>query len=306
MRITRLLVPTAALAAFATAPASACITVGVYQDNPVSSLPALKRSAGPGLSAISTYLTAGQPLPAQLITAANRYHARLVVTWQPDSGRDGAKQPKYRLAAITKGRYDASLRALVAQLTRVRRGAVLRPMPEMNTSWYAWSGTVNGNSPARWVAAWRHVRGVVKRARHGGRVALLWAPYAQSIPDTGANQIGDYFPGASQVDLVGVSGYNFGATGSLSWSDPGTLFSSAYAAIEAMAPKPFWIAETASTAAGGDKAGWIQSLASLPATSMPKLAGVLWYDVADSNGDFTLRGRSVMSAFRSLLKEACR
>jgi hypothetical protein len=306
MRITRLLVPTALLAAIAAAPASACVTVGVYQDNPVRSMPALKRSTGPGVSAISTYLTAGQPLSAQLLTAANRFRARIVVAWQPDSGRDGAKQPKYRLTAITRGRYDASLRALVAQLTRVHRGAVLRPMPEMNTPWYAWSGTVNGNSAARYVAAWRHVRAVVKRARHGGRVALLWAPYAQSIPNTGANQFGNYFPGASQVDLVGVSGYNFGTTSALSWTDPGTLFTSAYATIEAMASKPFWIAETASTATGGDKAGWIRSLASLPTTSMPKLAGVLWYDIADPDGDFTLRGRSVTSAFRTLLKEACR
>ena len=98
---------------------------------------------------------------------------------------------------------------------------MLRPMPEMNTPWYAWSGTVNGNTPARYLAAWRHVRGVVKRTRNGNRIAMLWAPYAQSIPATGANQIGDYFPGASQVDLVGVSAYNFGTTGSLTWSDPG-------------------------------------------------------------------------------------
>jgi hypothetical protein len=308
MRITRLLVPTAALAAtaVAAAPAAACITVGVYQDNPIKSLPALKKSTGPGVTAISTYLTAGQPLQAQLITAANRNHGRLVVTWQPDSGSDGANQSKYRLTAITKGRYDASLKALVAQLAKVKKGAVLRPMPEMNTPWYAWSGTVNGNSAAGYLAAWKHVRKVVKRAPHGGKVALLWAPYAQSIPNTGTNQLGNYFPGASQVDLVGVSGYNFGARASLTWTDPGTLFSAAYATIEAMAAKPFWIAETGSTATGGDKAGWIRSLASLPATSMPKLAGVLWYDIADPNGDFTIRGSSVTSAFRTLLKEACR
>ena len=117
MRITRLLVPTAVLAAATAAPASACITVGVYQDNPVRSLPALRRQTGPGVDAISTYLTAGTPLPAKLISTANRYHARLVVTWEPDSGKDGANQPKFRLTAITKGRYDASLRALVKQLS---------------------------------------------------------------------------------------------------------------------------------------------------------------------------------------------
>ncbi len=305
MRTTRLLIPALALVA-APASASACITVGVYQDNPARSLPALTRNVGPGVSAISTYLTAGQPLAGQLITTANRNHARLVVTWQPDSGSDGANQPKYRLTSVTKGRYDTSLRALVAQLRKVSKSAVLRPMPEMNTPWYAWSGTVNGNTAARYLAAWRHVRGVVKHAKGGGRIALLWAPYAQSIPNSGANQLGNYFPGAGQVDLVGVSAYNFGATASMSWSDPGSLFSSAYATIEAMAAKPFWIAETASTAKGGDKAGWIRSLASLRATTMPKLAGVLWYDVSETDGDFALHGAAVTSAFRTLLKGACR
>jgi Glycosyl hydrolase family 26 len=310
MRIPRVLIPMLAsvipLAAAPTATAASCITVGVYQDNPARGLPALRKSTGPGVSAISTYLTAGQPLDGQLITTANRNHARLVVTWQPDSGTDGANQPKYRLTTVTKGRYDASLKTLAVQLAKVRKGVVLRPMPEMNTPWYAWSGTVNGNTPARYLAAWRHVRGVLRRARNGKRIALLWAPYAQSIPPTGANQIGDYFPGVSQVDLVGASAYNFGATASLSWSDPGTLFTGAYSTIEAMAAKPFWIAETGSTATGGDKAGWIRSLASLRATSMPRLAGVLWYDVSEPDGDFAIHGGAVTSAFRTLLREGCR
>ena len=293
------------LAAASAATAASCITVGVYQDNPARGLPALRKSTGPGVGEISTYLTAGQPLDGALITTANRYHARLIVTWQPDSGADGANQPKYRLTNVTRRRYDASLRALVGQLTKVRQGAVLRPMPEMNTPWYAWSGTVNGNTPARYVAAWKHVRAVVRRARNGKRIALLGA-HAQSIPATGANQIGDYFPGGPQVDLVGVSGYNFGATGSLSWSDPGTLFSAVYSTIEAMAAKPFWIAETGSTPTGGDKAGWIRSLASLRVTSMPRLAGVLWYDVSEPDGDFAIHGSAVNIAFRTLLGEACR
>jgi hypothetical protein len=308
MRINRRSIATlvALIAGAAAAPASACITVGVYQDDPVQSWHALTKSTGSGLSAISTYLTAGRPLAQDLITTANRYHAKLVVTWDPDGGNDGANQPKYRLKPIAKGRYDQSLKALVAQLAHVRRGAVLRPMPEMNTPWYAWSGTANGNTPAQYVAAWRRVRKAVRAARGGSRIALLWAPYAQSIPTTGANQLGNYFPGADQVDLVGVSGYNFGATGGLSWTDPGTLFSSAYSLIEAIAPKPFWIAETGSTSVGGDKAGWIQTLATLRLGSMPRLAGVVWYDVRDPDGDFRLNGAGIAHAFRTLLKGACR
>jgi len=286
--------------------AAACITVGVYQDDPAASLPALNKSVGRGITVISTYLTAGQPLAQSLIDTANRQHASLLVSWEPDGGHDGATQPHYRLKDVAHGRYDASLRALVKQLRGVRKGAVLRPMPEMNTPWYAWSGTVNGNTPAQFVAAWRRVRRAVLAAPGGRKIKLLWAPYAQSIPDTVANELQAYFPGRSQVDLVGASGYNFGAQPPLTWSEPGDLFASAYATIESLAPKPFWLAETGSTAIGGDEAGWILTLATLHATAMPRLAGIVWYDVNDPTGDFLLHGGSVATAFRSLLKEACR
>ena len=286
--------------------ASACVTVGVYQDDPGVSLPSLDRQVGPGITAISAYQTAGQPLSQSLITTANRLHASLVVSWEPDGGRNGAIQPNYRLADVAAGRYDSSLQALVAQLLTVKQGAILRPMPEMNTPWYAWSGAVNGNRPREFVAAWKRVRKAVLSARGGRRIKLLWSPYAQSIPDTPANALAAYFPGASQVDLVGTSGYNFGTQPPLSWTEPGDLFTSAYTTIEGLAAKPFWLAETGSTAIGGDKAGWILALATLQSTAMPELAGVVWYDVDDPTGDFSLRGASVIEAFKSLLQEACR
>jgi hypothetical protein len=295
----------AALATVAGAvPASACLTVGVYQDNPAS-LASLQHSAGHGISMLSTYVTAGQALSRSMIRTANRDRAGLLVTWEPDGGTNTAIAPHYRLTDVAHGRYDASLRALVKQLTKVHHGAVLRAMPEMNTPWYAWSGTVNGNTPAAYVAAWKRVRRAVRSAPGGRAIRMLWAPYVQSIPATGNNQLGDYFPGASQVDIVGVSGYNFGNSGSLAWTTPEALFAAAYGTIESIAVKPFWLAETGSTATGGDLAGWIGQLAALPET-MPELSGLLWYDVKDPTGDFRLRGAPVRAAFHSLLEEACR
>jgi hypothetical protein len=306
MRVRHLVSAVVVSALASAASAGACITVGVYQDNPAASLRPLDRTVGSGISVISTYLTAGRPLAQSLITAANRDHASLLVTWEPDGGHDGASQPHYRLSSVARGHYDTSLRTLVAQLRAVHRGAVLRPMPEMNTQWYAWSGTVNDNKPSEYVAAWRRVRKAVLSAPGGRHIKLLWAPYAQSIPDTTANQLQAYFPGASEVDLVGASGYNFGAQSPLTWTDPGSLFGSTYAAIESLAQKPFWLAETGSTAIGGDQAGWILSLATLQSTAMPELAGIVWYDIKDPSGDFRLRGAPVTIAFKSLLKEACR
>jgi mannan endo-1,4-beta-mannosidase len=294
----------AAIASAAAAPG--CVRVGIYADNLVRALPALKRTAGNGITVISAYLTAGKSIPAGLITAANRDNAQLLLTWEPDDGSDRASQPSHRLTAVTAGKYDASLRALVEQLRQVRLGAILRPMPEMNTPWHAWSGTVNHNSPGLFVRAWNHIRRVVRSTPGGEQIPLLWAPYAWSTPDTSANAISQYFPGRSQVDLVGADGYNFGNRAPLTWSDPGAVFSAAYQQIESLAAKPFWIAETGSTAIGGDKAGWILSLGTLSTTSMPRLAGVVWYDVKDPLGDFRLAGKSVLSAFRSLVAGGCR
>jgi beta-mannanase len=175
-------------------------------------------------------------------------------------------------------------------------------MPEPNTPWYSWSGLENGNTPDQYVAAWRRVRSIVKR--HGGlRVNMLWSPYVRSVPETPENAIERYFPGASQVDFVGVSGYNFGTVGDLVWTNPKDLFLSAYASIEALARKPFWITETASTAAGGEQVQWVSALRSLR-LDMPMLRGVVWFDVADPTGDFRLAGPALQAA-RSFLKGRC-
>jgi beta-mannanase len=178
-------------------------------------------------------------------------------------------------------------------------------MPEPNTTWYAWSGTVNRNTPAAYVAAWTRVRNVVRGAG-GKRIKLLWAPYARSVPDTPENAIAAYFPGATQVDLVGTSAYNFGTVGGLGWTDPDALFEDAYRQISALAPKPFWIAETGSSAKGGSREKWIAQLGALQ-TSIPALAGLVWFDVRDRNGDFRIGAtRGTRRAFASFARRAGR
>ena len=128
----------------------------------------------------------------------------LVVAWQPD---DRAAT----LARVAAGRYDAALRRLVRQLRSLPAAPILRPMPEPNTPWYAWSGEVSaGRVASATCSAWRHVWRVVRRTPGGQRIRLMWTPYARSVPDEAGNRIGSYFPGRTFVDAVGAVGYNFG------------------------------------------------------------------------------------------------
>jgi hypothetical protein len=279
-----------------------CTELGIYRDDPVAAFPSLRKTFGADVTTLSTYVTAGNGLDPKLAKLARTRGLRLIVTWMPDAGTDNPELPKYSLARITGGALDTDLRALAREMKAARVPVLFRPMPEPNTPWYAWSGLTNGNSAEEYVLAWKHVRKVVRQVA-GFRVGLLWSPYVRSIPETPENAIERYFPGAANVDAVGVSGYNFGTTGGLTWTDPAPLFASAYATIQALAKKPFWITETGSTSAGGSKPAWVASLGSLRA-QMPLLRGIVWFDVADPNGDFRLVGPASRVA-RSLLEKRC-
>jgi len=280
-----------------------CVQIGVYQDKPEKSLKKLQKRVGK-VGVLSTYLTGGKLLSPALIKLANKRKVQLMVTWLPDSGKDGANQRKYRLTRVSKGKYDRSLKALAKQFKQVKKGVIFRPMPEMNTQWYAWSGTANKNKPKKYAPAWKRVHKVMRKAGAGKKkVKFLWSPYARSIPDTGENALNVYFPGKKFVDYVGAVAYNFGQTPTgLTWTEPVGLFSQAYTTIQALAKKPFWIAETASTQAGGDKGSWIGSLSTLKET-MPNLKGVVWLDAKAGARDFRIAGKPVNRAFKSLLKK---
>jgi hypothetical protein len=286
--------------------AMACINVGVYQDQPAKTLPALQKKAGKNVRTVSTYLTVGHGLDPKLIALTRKRGVRLLISWLPDAGKDNAKAPGYRLSAIAAGKFDVDLKALGKQIKALPHGAIVRPMPDPNTPWYAWSGTVNGNRPGDYARAWKHVRAVLIKAAGAKKIKLLWSVYARSVPDVKANALAVYFPGAKQVDLVGADGYNFGNAQGLTWTAPADLFAPAYGTIQRLAKKPFWISETGSTARGGDEGAWIGALGQLGKT-MPKLSGVVWYDVKDSTGDFRVpRSGAAAAAFKAFVRGACK
>ncbi len=289
---------------FATAvPASACIEVGVYRDSPAT-LPALQKKVGPGVTVISTYVTIGRTVDPAVIATAKKRKAKLMVTLMMDNGKSTATQPLFSHARIASGRYKVPLRTLGRQLKASKLNVIVRPMPEPNTQWWAWSGTVNGNTPQSYVAAWKAIRKVIKPAG-GKKVKLLWAPYARSVPDTDENGIDQYFPGDTFVDLVGVSGYNFGAVGELEWLTPVEIFQDPYIEIQNLSTKPFWIAETGSGIKGGNKALWLRDLAKLQ-PQMPRLRGVILYDIKEAQGDFRVSATKPSAlATRALLATRC-
>jgi hypothetical protein len=197
------------------------------------------------------------------------------VTWEPwDPGAaDDVNQPAYNLQSIANGSHDSYLQKCAQQAKTYGKPFQLRFAPEMNGSWAPWEGSINGNTPALYVAAWQHVVGLF-RAAGVTNVTWVWCPNAGPT-----NTIAAYWPGSSWVDMLSMDGYNWGSADV--WQTWTQVFGPTYDIIAGLdATKPIQVGETACNQLGGDKAAWIRSsFLQEIAARFPRITDVVWFDL---------------------------
>lgn len=229
------------------------------------------------------------PFPAEAAARVLERGAVPMITWEawsppaqdpslePDDARQRAEQPAFRLSRIADGRYDDYVRSYARAIAEFGGPVMLRPFHEMNGFWYPWGGTVNGNRPADFVAAWDHLHALFE-AEGADNVTWVWSVNHRSLPDTTANSVDAYWPGAEQVDWIGVSGFNFGDTSSVSsWQSFEAIYGDVLAQLEEY-ERPVLLAEFATVPSGGDEAAWIaDAFAQLQEEHEP-VGGLVWFD----------------------------
>ncbi len=197
-----------------------------------------------------------------------------LLTWEPWAP-GSVDQPEFSLRRIADGAFDSYIQSWANALTAYGGVVYLRPMHEMNGNWYPWCGGVNGNSPADYVAAWRHMHDIFVRVGVSN-VRWVWSPYAFDVPAD--NSFERYYPGSQYVDVLGLDGYNWGATTDHRWQSFNQIFAGAYKRIAKLGPQPIWIAETASDGTGGDKAAWVRDMFA-SAQKYPRLRAIVWFNL---------------------------
>jgi len=200
-----------------------------------------------------------------------------MITWEPWTP-GLADQPAYRLARIASGAFDPYILTWAISLKNYGRPVYLRPMHEMNGNWYPWGGTVNGNSAADYVAAWRHMHGIFSAAG-ATNVRWVWSPLAENTPNVPENAFERYYPGTRYVDVLALDGYNWGADAAEygGWRSFDEIFAGAYARISRLGSQPVWIAEVGSGPTGGDKAAWVRDMFG-SAAHYPRLSALIWFN----------------------------
>jgi hypothetical protein len=221
-----------------------------------------------------------------------------ILSWEPwdPTATEARNNPAYRLSAILSGSFDTYIRAAARQAAAVGSPFLINFAPEMNGTWSPWGPAVGGNTPAQFVAVWRHVVGIF-RAAGATNVGWIWSP---NVAWDSAVTYPPLYPGNDWVDWVGMDGYNFGATSPDGWLTPLQIFSRSYAALRALTSKPIIIEETACTERGGTKAVWIASLeADLP-KALPAVRALVWFD-RDKETDWRVNSSpAALESFRRL------
>ena len=233
-------------------------------------------TAGKMPSVVLSFSDFASAPPIAELDAVVAFGADPIVTWEPWRWLEGDvyDASEFTLQSIVDGVHDDYLYRWADELAAWGKLVYLRFAHEPNGTWYPWS--VAGGTPSEvYVAAWRHVHDLfaTKQLRN---VKWVWSP---NVSFPGSSPTGATYPGDEYVDVVGIDGYNWGASQSWShWIAPDDLFAPTMDELRGIAPgKPQLVTEVGSADAGGSKAEWIRDLVRL-VESRRDVAGFVWFD----------------------------
>jgi len=210
-----------------------------------------------------------------------------MITWEPwDPGADAkrlsnpANQPAFRLSAIASGRYDSYIRDWADQIRALGGPVMLRPLHEMNGDWYPWGGTVNRNTPALYVAAWRHIHDIFEK-EGASNVTWVWSINHESVPASRYNSYAAYWPGSKYVDWTAISGFNWGTAGQgTAWHTFTYWYARPLAYLKTL-HKPVCVAEFGCVEQGGSKPAWLTDTYRQVRTTYPSIRALVYYNAID-------------------------
>ncbi len=244
-----------------------------------------EHSIGKRLDIISFYTTWGDreedAFPTALMREVDKHGAIALLTWEPwttefavNAGRtDDALRTN--LEEVARGRYDTYIRSWAKEAVLFGKPFFLRFAHEMNNPQYPWSVQA-GNTPAQFVAAWRHVWKIFKEE---GAINVVW------VWSTKREAERELYPGGEYVDWIGTGVFNYGSLVE-AWYTFEYLFESVYRSV-ILYDKPIMIAELGCSPDGGSRSAWYMDAWRKLPSQYPAVRAVVLYD---NPSDRTLPG----------------
>ncbi len=211
---------------------------------------------------------------ARLMDSIVNAGATPMVSWEPMNWANADRSDRaFSLDQILSGAWDDHIKTWARAAADWRKPFLLRFAHEMNGDWSPWDvgDGRNGNTPAKYVAAWTRVHDLFRQAG-ATNVKFVWCP------DGAANLqlLTELYPGDNAVDYVAFDQYNWGGK---AWKDSEELLAPAYSIITSLTKKPLFLAETGVPEEGGMKADYEARLFeyTIPVL-LPRIGGVCWFN----------------------------
>jgi hypothetical protein len=219
---------------------------------------------------------------------------------------------KRSAAAMARGDIDAAIKkmakAYAAWLAQgTGRMAYLAPLPEMNGLSESYRGDTKN-----FKLAYMRIQRIFTEAGVP-RESVRWVFAPNGWGQGHANDFENYYPGATAVDVVGFSAFNWGfypSVRSKKWEEPAALFGSYLERMRRLAPgKPIFIAQTATTSymlrgkAPAVKDQWLRDAYRYLAMQ-PAVRAVIYFNL-DKECDWALFSEKVQcSGYKAAIADA--
>ena len=184
-----------------------------------------------------------------------------VEPWHPDGG---ANQPDFSLSHTIDGTWDKQYKEIARSVIEYHDAVLIRFAHEMNGHWYPW-GVANGNRSGQYVAAFRHVVDLFRKA---GATNVLWVWSPNIVRGASSQTISQFWPGAKYVDIVGLTGYG------VSELSPDRTYDKTLHLVAALTKQPILLTEMGAQR-DSDKNSWITNFGPWM-HNHPQIAGFVW------------------------------
>ncbi|MCA9244429.1 MAG: hypothetical protein KDA32_10770 [Phycisphaerales bacterium] len=218
------------------------------------------------------YRDLGRGFPSEVATAIHERGATPIVSMELWRWHD--RRPA--LDRINAGDFDDYFRGWARDARDYDHEVLLRFGFEFNGDWFSWGG-----DPIAFVTAWRRAWTLFQE-EGATNVKWVWAANNQSCPDTPANAMSNYFPGAEYVDWLAIDGYNFGPNHDQwhKWESFDAVFGKCLDTIERLDPHmPIMLAEVGCAPGENSKrCDWIRDAFERITQNHPRIRAVVWFN----------------------------
>jgi hypothetical protein len=187
------------------------------------------------------------------------------------------ENPNVSLDSIISGAQDSVITNFG---NRACANTIIAPFHEMNGNWDTWDGTVGSNTPAKVVAAWKHIHDII-----GNKVRYAWVINNSDVPSRTGNRPSDYWPGDAYVDIIGMDGFDWGGLSFLQAISPNFNVVKGW-----NYGKPLWITSFG-TPTGSSQAAWVtDAINQAPGQG---ISALIYFNYYDPDIDFRLNAAAL-------------